>query len=119
MKTLYFSLYRTPRLPSGARIEATVKLCHPQEAYVLLIQQYKNSLTLVAAHPEKEFIGFTSSNIIIKRRVSVTILKSKMVDVVELASTSIVMSFVHYAQDYLRLPQYLGYTSINGRGCGI
>ena len=39
-----------------------------------------------------------------------------MVDVVELASTSRIMSFVHYAQDPLRLPQYLGYTSINGLG---
>ena len=33
-----------------------------------------------------------------------------MVGVVEIASTSQIMSFVHYAQDSLRLPQYLGYT---------
>ncbi len=35
-----------------------------------------------------------------------------MVGVVEIASTSQVMSFVHYAQDLLRLPQYLGYTPL-------
>jgi len=73
-------------------------------------------VTLDAANPEKEFNDFASSNIIIKRNVSYTILKSKMVDVVELASTSTVMSFVHYAQDRLRLPQYLGYTSVYGQG---
>jgi hypothetical protein len=85
----------------GKGIEAR-KVYHPQD-----------QMTLDAANPEKEFIGFTSSNVIIKRNVSDTILKSKMVDVVELASTSTVMSFVRYAQDRLRLPQYLGYTSID------
>lgn len=34
--------------------------------------------TLDAANPEKEFIGFTSSIVIIKRNVSYTILKSKI-----------------------------------------
>jgi hypothetical protein len=40
--------------------------------------------------------------------------KYKMVGVVEIASTSQVVSFVHYAQDLLRLPQYPGYTPIIG-----
>ena len=97
----------SPRLPAIRNQILWQGIEGPLQATIL-----KTGLTLVAANPEKEFIGFTSSNVIIKRHVSYTILKSKMVDVVEIASTSRIMSFVHYAQDPLRLPQYLGYTSV-------